>query len=144
MPGQRGFTLLETLIILSIISILAVIAVPNYIQYEVRSKVSEGFTLADPVKVSMMEYFETNGTWPTSNTAASVQPPTSYKTDNVDSISIAGNTSGVTITITYSIPALGANNTIVLTPSSIASNRVVWSCKQGSVLNKYRPANCRI
>lgn len=144
MSAQRGFTLLETLIVLSIISILAVIAVPNYIQYQIRSKVSEGFSLAEPFKVSLMEYFQTNGTWPTSNAAASLQPPASYKTDYVDSISITGDASGATITITYSIPALGANNTIVITPSSIATNRIVWSCKQGSLLNKYRPTNCRI
>ena len=51
---------------------------------------------------------------------------------------------GTTITITYSIPALGANNTIIFTPSDVGGSRVDWSCKDGTVINKFRPPACKI
>jgi len=140
---QDGFTLLEVLIALSIISILAVIALPTYFDYEVRAKISEGFSLVDPVKNMVLEYYETNGTWPASNAQAAVEAPGSYRTDNVDNISVTANAGGVAITITYSIPALGSNNTIVFTAN--ANGRVTeWSCKQGTVANKFRPAACKV
>ncbi|MEJ2566278.1 MAG: pilin [Gammaproteobacteria bacterium] len=142
--SRRGFSLLEILIVLSIISILAVIAIPSYLEYQIRAEVSEGFSVVSPIKTSVVEYFETYGTWPNSNAAASLRPPTSYKTTHIDSIGVAGDASGASITITYNIPALGANNTIVFTPSSVTTRKIEWSCKQGSVINKYRPVNCRI
>ena len=132
MRRNHGFTLLEILISLSIISILAVIAVPIYLDYEVQARITEGFVVADPVKNMVMEYYETNGTWPGSNAAAALDAPASFKTNYVDAI-----------TITYSIPALGANNTIILTPNNVAGNFVKWSCQQGTVANKFRPASCR-
>ena len=143
MRGQRGFTLLEILIALSIVSILAVVAVPIYLDYEVRAKITEGFAVADPVKEMVIEYHTTTGTWPASNVEAAVGAPNNYKSDYVDSISVIGNAAGAAITITYSIPALGANNTIILTPKNPAANIIRWSCAQGTVLNKYRPATCK-
>ena len=143
MRCNHGFTLLEILISLSIISILAVIAVPIYLDYEVQARITEGFVVADPVKNMVMEYYETNGTWPGSNAAAALDAPASFKTNYVDAISVVGNAGGSAITITYSIPALGANNTIILTPNNVAGNFVKWSCQQGTVANKFRPASCR-
>jgi type IV pilus assembly protein PilA len=141
---QNGFTLLETMIALSIVSILAVVAVPSYLDYEVRARISEGFSQVEPVKGMVMEYHETNGTWPNSNAAAALDPPASYHTDYVDNISVTGNAAGTTVTITYSIPALGANNTIALIASNGTGNVFEWSCKHGTVINKYRPASCKI
>lgn len=143
MPRQDGFTLLETMIALSIVSILAVVAVPAYMDYVVRARISEGFDLIGPVKGMVVEYYDVNGTWPNSNPTAAVAPPASFKTDYVDSITITGTAAGAAITITYSIPALGANNTIVFTPSDIGGSNIEWSCKNGTVINKFRPPACR-
>jgi type IV pilus assembly protein PilA len=140
---QRGFTLLEILIVLSIISILSVIAIPVYLNYDVRAKISEGFVLADPVQNMVAEYYQTWAKWPSSNQTAGVQDPSSFKTDNVDSISVAQSGTDVAITITYRIPALGTNNTIILTSTIGAGNSIQWSCTQGTVIEKYRPQNCR-
>ena len=139
--AQRGFTLLEILIALSIISILAMVAVPLYLDYEVRAKVSEGFSLVEPVKDMVVEYHETNGTWPASNAQAAVDAPASFRSDYVDKISVSANAGGVAITITYRIPTLGPKNTIVLTAT--AGDKTEWSCKQGTVINKFRPAHCK-
>jgi type IV pilus assembly protein PilA len=140
--SQGGFTLLEILIVLSIISILAVIAMPLYAEYQVRAKVSEGLSLVDPVKNMVLEYYETHGTWPASNAQAAVAAPNSFHTDYVDNITVTTDAGGVAITITYSIPALDGNNTIVFT--TVAGNHAnQWSCKQGTVNNKFRPATCK-
>jgi len=133
------------MIALSIVSILAVVAVPTYLDYMVRARISEGFSLVGPVKGMVVEYYDINGTWPNSNPAAAVAPPASFKTEYVDSITITGTAAGgATITITYSIPALGANNTIIFTPSDVGDSRIEWSCKDGTVINKFRPPACKI
>jgi type IV pilus assembly protein PilA len=139
---QRGFTLLEILIALSIVSILAMVAVPMYLDYEVRARISEGFSLVEPVKNMVIEYHATNGTWPSSNAEAAVDAPTSFHSDYVDNISVSANAGGAAITITYRIPTLGPNNTIVLTATD-NGNGTEWSCKQGTVLNKFRPTHCK-
>ena len=118
------------------------IAVPLYLDYEVRAKVSEGFSLVEPVKNMVLEYHETNGTWPTSNAEAALDAPASFRSDYVDSISVTSDPGGVAITITYSIPTLGPNNTIVLTASG-DDTKTEWSCKQGTVINKFRPTHCK-
>lgn len=143
MRHQQGFTLMEILIALTIVSILGVIAVPMYLDYDVRAKISEGLALAGPVKLMVSEYYQTTGSWPNSNLTAGVTDPTHFKTDYVDTISVASGGGGATITITYRIPALGSNNTIVLTPSTPSTNVISWTCTGGSVVNKYRPAACK-
>ena len=133
------------MIALSIVSILAMVAVPTYLDYVVRARISEGFSLVEPIKTRVLMYYYTNGSWPASNAVAALGPPASYKTDYVDSITVTGTTAGgATITITYSILALGANNTIIFTPSDVGGSRVDWSCKDGTVINKFRPPACKI
>jgi type IV pilus assembly protein PilA len=66
---QKGFTLIELMIVVAIIGILAAIAIPAYQDYTIRAQVTEGATLADGVKVAMQDYYAQHGTWPTSLTA---------------------------------------------------------------------------
>jgi len=62
---QKGFTLIELMIVVAIIGILAAIAIPAYQNYTIRAQVSEGAILGDGVKVAMADYFANKGTWPT-------------------------------------------------------------------------------
>ncbi|MEO7200362.1 MAG: prepilin-type N-terminal cleavage/methylation domain-containing protein, partial [Dokdonella sp.] len=67
---QKGFTLIELMIVVAIIAILAAIAIPAYQDYLVRSQVSEGATLSDGAKTAVAEYYANHGKFPPSNISA--------------------------------------------------------------------------
>lgn len=133
---QKGFTLIELMIVVAIIGILAAIAIPAYQNYTVRARVLEGFSLAAPAKTAVAESIQsTGGVLPANAAAAGYTPPAA--TANVTSIGIAN---GI-ITITYT--ALAGGGTITLAPTIGANNELTWSCTGGTLDDRYRPQNCR-
>ena len=64
---QKGFTLIELMIVVAIIGILAAIAIPAYQDYTIRAQVTEGLNLADGVKVAVADYYTQNGKYPAAN-----------------------------------------------------------------------------
>ena len=65
MKQQKGFTLIELMIVIAIIGILAAIAIPAYQDYTIRSKVSEGLNLAGAAKLAVAETYDSKGGMPT-------------------------------------------------------------------------------
>lgn len=133
---QKGFTLIELMIVVAIIGILAAIAIPAYQNYTKRSHVSEGLSLAGGAKAAVTEYYSSKGEWPTSNAQAGIS--NTIEGNAVNSVVVTG--SG-TITVTYNTK-VAPSGTIVLKGSD-ASGAVQWACTGGNLDAKFRPANCR-
>lgn len=150
---QKGFTLIELMIVVAIIGILAAIAIPAYQDYTVRAKVSEGLSLASPAKAIVAE------------NASNGQPLglgyDGASTENVSSIGIAEDTGAITVTFTAKAGGAENANTLILTPtykataddagtalagtvdgSTVPTGAIEWACT-GTMPNKYLPANCR-
>jgi type IV pilus assembly protein PilA len=146
---QKGFTLIELMIVVAIIAILAAIAIPAYQNYLIRTQVTEGVTLMDGAKVGMSEYHANHAAWPTSNSSAGVEEATSIVGKYVAKV-LVGNGDG-TITSTFNNTSSNAaihGKTVTLagTTGSAAGTIIVWTCKGGtanSVDPKYLPSSCR-
>ncbi|MGH8190115.1 MAG: pilin [Rhodanobacteraceae bacterium] len=139
---QRGFTLIELMIVVAIIAILAAIAIPAYQNYLVRAQVSEGITLADGAKVAIWDFVSNTGRFPKDNQSAGLPGATSIVGRYVAQVEV---TNGV-VTATYggsansAIMTAGAD-TLVLSPWTQGGS-ILWSCK-GTVDPKYLPSSCR-
>ncbi len=133
--NNKGFTIIELMIAVAIIGILAAIAVPAYSNYTNRAKASEALGLADSAKTAVSEYYQSNGTFPTSNTQAGLATPISGT--NTQSVFVSG--SGAIIAIT-SIAATNGTFTMTLTPTNTGSG-ITWACTSGG--SPYAPSSCR-
>ncbi len=138
---QKGFTLIELMIVVAIIGILAAIAIPAYQDYTIRSQVTEGMTLAGALKAAVAERVANTGNWPASLTELGIvdaadaeTPPTGKYVSSVD-IGGRGRHAG-TIIITYSADTaagFSANakidtETVALQPYLSDNDDVVWRC----------------
>ncbi len=147
-----GYTLLELMTVVAIISILALIALPIYKGFAVRAQVSEGLGLMGNFKTSIGYYYLVNGRWPLTNRQAGLALPTSYSGKYVHSIGIEPIMSGATysgqieVVIVYDsgkISVLGTNNTIAFRPDAESGGSFTWDCSYGTVPDQYRPHVCR-
>lgn len=141
---QQGFTLLEILVALTIVSILAMIAIPFYQDYRSRAKVGGEIGLISPFKNLVTENYYYSGVWLSSNADASLGDPSDYHGEWVESIALSDVPAPGAIVITYDnnkIPALGGNNTLTFYPQA-NNGQVSWLCNAGTMENYYRPKNC--
>ena len=136
---QKGFTLIELMIVVAIIGILAAIAIPAYQDYTVRSRVSELMVAGSAAKATVAENIANNGGQiATAGNCAGVQDTTA-QTQNLASMK-CDDGKGI-ITLTGTAAARGV--VITLTPTVNGDNTVVWTCASDSQYHRYVPAECR-
>ena len=138
---QKGFTLIELMIVVAIIGILAAIALPAYQDYTARAQMSEALILADGQKGAVTEYYADKGVFPGSNASAGIAAASDISGKYVAQVAV-GTSGVITATMKASQVAAGiTGTTLSLTPTA-SSGAVKWACTS-SAQNKYVPAACR-
>jgi len=154
---QKGFTLIELMIVVAIIGILAAIAIPAYQDYTIRAQVTEGMTLASAAKSAVSETFSNSGTAPVNRTEAGMS---ATATDTAGKYVSGVEIASASIDITFGNDAHQniSGNVLSLVPHLSTDNSVSWQCgyatppinnamgvgtNSTNLLTQYLPAACR-
>jgi len=156
---QKGFTLIELMIVVAIIGILAAIAIPAYQDYTIRAQVSEGLTLAAAAKAAVAETYLNTGVAPVNREDAGMS---ATATDTFGKYVSEVEVANGVITIEYDGDDINQNiagNTVELIPYTSTDDSVTWVCGgstaptgaaamgdtggSGDLEAKYLPASCR-
>ncbi len=141
-----GFTLIELMIAVAVISILASIAVPTYRDYIIRAKISEALNLAASAKISIAEYYISEGELPGNLEEAGME---NISTDHIESMAYAedDNSAQITVTLDDNIGGGAGGKKIVVAAAPAHDGAILeWSCApaaEDGVDTKYLPASCR-
>jgi len=147
MNAQKGFTLIELMIVVAIIGILAAIAIPAYQDYIARSQMSEAMSLTGGLKTSVYEVFSQDGSCPKNGTNG-IAAANAINGSYVASVTTDGNgtaTGGCTITATMKAAGVSTGiqgkNLILTMATTAAGGSATWTCSSNAE-QKYLPKSC--
>ena len=144
---QKGFTLIELMIVVAIIGILAAVALPAYQDYTVRAKASELILAMDPAKLAVSEYAQANSALPAGNSMLAGTNFTSNSSKYVGSVGYALTGGNAVVTVTGASDPLLNGYTVTLV-GTLNGTIVNWACNPagtnaGTISKKYLPATCQ-
>ena len=150
---QKGFTLIELMIVVAIVGILAAVALPAYQDYTNRAKMVEVLSFAASGKTAVAEYYQAEGKLPATNQEAGMATSTDIKSKYVTSVTVVN---GVITTVITGTGVTGLDtSSVVLSPMQSDtttavpaaggySGPITWKCEPNlPANNKYFPASCR-
>lgn len=143
---QKGFTLIELMIVVAIIGILAAIALPAYQDYVARSQLSEALSLASGQKAAVAETWSNNGVAPATNAEAGIAEAAKITGKYVDNVAVGAN-GVITATMKSTGVSQGVSGKKLTLEPTFPTNAadggsVVWKCTSDAD-NKYVPTACR-
>lgn len=136
MKNQKGFTLIELMIVVAIIGILAAVALPAYQNYMIKSKVTEGVIMAKEAMTAVSVNRATSGT---GKYGFGWDEPEAEDMKHTESVVIADDTG--LVTITFDEDEIG-DYTLIYTPD-LDSGTIRWTCETGTLPDVFRPKNCQ-
>ena len=142
---QKGFTLIELMIVVAIIGILAAVALPAYQDYTARSQMAEAMTLGGGLRGVVSEFWTNEGTYPDDNSDAGASQAASINGKYVSAVEIEDGV--ITVTMKSKGIAKGIQGkTMILSPFTSAGS-IKWTCEPGTdasaVEQKFLPTSCR-
>ena len=141
MRDEKGFTLIELMIVVSIIGILAAIAIPQFSAYRIRAYECEGYALFESAKKNVIEFYEHTGFFPKDNAEAGLPAPRNIKGKYVESLMVLNGAVDVRFYQDYRASKKIRGEIMTFQPAILADNPtgpVIW-LKGNKILEKYIP-----
>ena len=158
---QKGFTLIELMIVVAIIGILTAIAIPQYQNYVARAQMAEGLTLASGAKTAVVEYYDSNGSFPSGcsggfdicNAEVGLAEYTTITGKYARHVTVAGS-SGIIGIMFKPVPDAHtqiASGVVSLTPT-VHGGSISWTCSNNTAatttfgtpdITKFLPSSCK-